>query len=137
MNFKIGENSIVYLGDNFKEWFGGMPVKGGIKLVSKKLPRSMTDKEILDELKPEEVSLGDVYHILKTLNYDIWAIFYVKDKDNVLRAVRVYWRGGGWHVRAYPTGNTIEWRDGDQVFSRNFDSKSFESSDPLKLVGKY
>ena len=133
MKFQIGKNNIVYLGDNFKTWFGGVEFEEEKTkpLHSMKLPRAMNDKEILSELKPTEVTLEEVYETLKNMDKKIWAIFYVRDKNDVLRTVSVYWYGGGWCVGAGSTDDTNEWSGGRQVFSRN----SFDE-DIKKLVEK-
>ena len=78
-----------YQGANFKEWFGDMTFeKSEAKLFSKKLPRNMSDKEIFAELKPTEVSMGEIFNALDTLAPSGWYLFYARDKDGVLRAVR-------------------------------------------------
>ena len=121
--FTTGENDIAYLSKNFERWFdlaGVEPKKA--KLTSTVLPRSMNSKEILNELKPSELTLTDVaYAIQNILDKTDWAIFYVRDKENVLRAVYVYWRSGrgGWLVDADGVGDSGWWGVGYQVFSRN------------------
>lgn len=107
-----------YISEQFKEWFGDMTIEPGVVLASKKLPRSMNDKETQKELGATEVSLGDVYETLKTLSTDVYSIFYVKDKDAVLRAVGVSWDGGGWGVDAYAL-DAYRWLGGARVFSRS------------------
>jgi hypothetical protein len=109
-----------YVVNNFKAWFRDMKVGKGTKLSSKRLPRSMNDKAILAELKPKPCSLGDLYETLKTLDHEVWGIFYIKDKNKVLRAVSAHWRDGGWHVYASPVADPDEWSGEDQIFSRNF-----------------
>lgn len=93
----------------------------------------MNDDEIFIELKPSEVSLEEIYNTIQTLDKEILAIFYVKDSSLVLRAVLVYWSGGGWFVRASEVSGPGAWGGGGQVFSRNFGNSESQTSDPLLL----
>lgn len=133
-----------YQNHYFTEWFGDMEFNDASKsstLFSIKLPRIMSDQEIMAELKPTELTLGEVYYALETADRSGWTLFYVKDKDGVLRAVRVFWRGDGWGVRARSVEDPDGWYDGFQVFSRNrFETRSLFpnpknliSSDPSDL----
>jgi len=118
-----------YQSSSFKEWFGGMDFEESTKeLHSTFLEKDMTDKEILEELKPTEVSLGDMLYCLKSLDKTERNIFYIRDKSGVLRAVRVDWYNGGWDVNAFSVENPDDWDD-IRVFSRN----SFILSDTLTL----
>lgn len=47
-------------------------------------------------------------------------LFYIRDKDDVLRALRILWFGyyNGWSIRARSTRGLIKCRTGNQVFSR-------------------
>lgn len=133
--FAVGKNGIVWIGSNFREHFGSMSFEESKELlVSKTLERSMLDSEILSELKPEEVTLGDVLHGLKTLDKSGWHIFYVRDAQNALWAVRAGWYsdGDGWNVGARSVSDPLRWLAGDQVLSRRF-SEPLSSSDPLIL----
>ena len=147
MKFKTGENNITYIDSNFQEWFGEMKVeKSKEKLIVQKLPRYMTDREILDELKPKECTLGDVYHALQgenMLKNSYANIFYAKDSSGVLRAVLVHWNDDGWVVRASSIEHPYGWYNGHQVFSRNSVLKPSDTSpqtlrdfDPLTLALK-
>lgn len=80
----------------------------------------MTDGEILKEFKPKIVLLGDIYNHIKDMDKDFYAIFYVNDKNGVLRAVGVSWDDDGWDVSANSVEGPGRWVAGDQVFSRNF-----------------
>ena len=94
---------ISYVGNNFKEWFYPLkfdPKNKVKKLISQKLPRAMNDKEILAELKPTEVSMEEIVATLKTLDHSVWALFYCRDNNSLLRAVRVSWSDDGWCVFA-------------------------------------
>jgi hypothetical protein len=124
-----------YQGYDFKKWFGDMPYKKETtKLFSKKLPRSMNDEEILRELKPTEVSLGEVFNYLKNeKDHSVRCLFYVKDNAGVLRAVYVRWFVGGWDVSAFSVEDPIRWGGGRQMFSRNFETETLEHSEPLTL----
>ncbi len=123
-----------YQGSNFKEWFGPMPFKKGeIIKTSITLEKSMNDKEIMDTYLPEEVSIGDVYATVQTLDKKGWYIFYCKDKDGILRAASSYWGVGFgvWRFYADPVGRVRGWDAGDQVMSRGFsESKALRSVSP-------
>ena len=84
----------------FIEWFGDMKYEQKVSdLYSKRLERYMSDSEILSELKPTELTLGEVFNYLENkANKDCSMIFYCRDKNGVLRAVGVHWRGAwrGW-----------------------------------------
>lgn len=136
--FTKGKNQISYLGDDFQKWFKGVEVKipKKAKLYSKVLGKQMLDKEILEELKPSELTLGEVAYAIKNiLKKEDWAIFYVRDKDNELRAVGVGWHGGGWSVRAFSVSGPDGWNDGYRVFSRTqfLDSSTPVSPGPVSL----
>ena len=130
---------------NFQDWFGGMPVKKSPeKLTSFILPKPMTDQELFDEYNPSRVSLGSVLAMMgsdRMLKNGHANIFYVKDKDGVLRAVRVTWDGDGWDVDADSVEDPIRWSVGGRVFSRNSvtlppepsDTKSLRTLDPSAL----
>lgn len=138
--FIKGKNNIVFVGDNFREWFGNtsfIPTKKAI-LHHKKLEKSMNDNEIFQELKPEPVTLAHVAYAMEhskdILKNGYSHIFYVKDDAGVLRTVSVNWYGDGWHVGANSVGDPYRWGDGDRVFSRKFlDTKTPSSSDTLSL----
>lgn len=128
--FKVGENNFSYTNSIFTELFGDMNFVevANIHLETRKLPRSMNNKEILAELKPEEVTLGDLVFFLKTASKSEWYLCYIKDSTGVLWAVLVDWDGGGWNVVARSVEHPDDWRGGRQVFSRRF----FDST-PLTL----
>lgn len=122
-------------GITFVEWFGDMEYEDKVsELYSKGLEKSMLDDEILSELKPTELTLGEVFNYLKNkVDKSSRMIFYCRDKDSVLRAVGMCWGGGGWRVYAYSVGHPNWWPGGRQVFSRlPFDSVT--ESLPKKLV---
>lgn len=132
MKFTNKLKNIRYTGNNFDKWFGNVDfpeIADMVPLESKKLPRSMSDEEILAELKPEPISLSEVYKTLETMDKDVWALFYVKDNAGVLRVVSVGWDGDGWHVRADGVADPYAWNDGYRVFSRNLEFRHFEIPD--------
>ena len=125
---------IAWIGDNFKNWFLGKIETSAPKvmLCYSRLTRSELDGPIMAELGDEtsETTLAAVYALIERqangepgplLTNGYANIFYVRDANGVLRAVRVYWhaydRGWGVHARSvsYPYG----WNDGNRVFSRN------------------
>ena len=141
MNYWTTKNKITYIGDNFKEWFGDMPVKVSkkFKYEMRKLEKPMKDEEILKILKPQEISLGDLAYILKDFDKSEWCLFYIKDKAGTLRAVSAYWvaDGGFWGVDANPVVGPGVWIAGVRVFSRKFlsnsDNQTLSPSDTLSL----
>ena len=111
----------------FIEWFGDMKYEQKVSdLYSKRLERYMSDSEILSELKPTELTLGEVFNYLENkANKDCSMIFYCRDKNGELRAVGVYWDDGGWGVYALSVEGPSRWAGGFRVFSRNpFDTNS-------------
>ena len=125
--------NISYIGTNFKEWFGDPEIKPKkVKLYTKELPRNMTDKEILDELKPTGIALNELMGQLNVIDKSKWYLAYIRDKKNVLRAVLVRWGGGGWNVHANSVKGPGRWSAVSRVFSRQF-SEPLSPSDTLTL----
>lgn len=127
---------ISYLSRNFKDWFGDFdvkPVKCELKSVT--LDEPMNDSEIIAKWNPEPVTLGEMTYTLKSLSHDVWAIFYIKDQNGVLRAVRVFWFDDGWDVYALSVERPLRWSDGGQVFSRNFSESPSPLPDTLTING--
>ncbi len=122
-----------YIGDNFKDWFGGKEEDplAETTLRYAKLRKSSVDTPIVAELGGEakaETTLTEVFGLMSkqakaetgVLLTNGWAnIFYVRDQNGVLRAVFVHWDDGGWSVHAGELGYPDTWLDGYQVFSRN------------------
>jgi len=126
------EVKITYRSDNFNRWFKvkveeDVP-EADLKAVT--LTRSALDSEIIEALGGEdatEVTLAEIWRLMERqpsggqgalLTNGYANIFYVRDIDEVLRIVRVYWYGGGWFVGAHAVVD-CRWDDGYQVFSRN------------------
>lgn len=122
--FKEGKNDIYWVSSNFKEHFYGLDFEESVtELETKKLPRNMNDSEIIKELNPETVLLGDVLNFLKTASHSGWYIFYVNDTEGVLWAVDAYWGSGdGWDVEAVSVAFPVGWDADDLVVSRRFSS---------------
>ena len=134
------KNNVGYLGYKFKKVFGEMPVELPKKLniQHRKLEREMNDKEILTELKPEEITLGDLAYALKKLNHDDWFLCYIKDVKDTLWTVNAYWDAyyRCWRVSAYQVAGSGRWGVGCQVISRNFgiENLGVENELPGELV---
>lgn len=137
------------LGDNFTAWFlsGDGKTEDPISeqtLRYHKLRKSSADGSIITELGGEEKSettLTEMFSLMEKqkngedgvlLNNGYANIFYIRDQNGVLRAVRVHWFGGGWDVGAGSVGSPIEWLGGFQVFSRNSVLESSEPSAPAQ-----
>ena len=131
--FKVGKNDIGYVSSTFLDLFGDMSLESGAVLTSQKLPRRMSDFEIIEELNVQECTLSDVLETLKTaqllLRDGNWNLFYIKDSD---RVVRVRWFDGGWRVDDWGRRERA-WRGGIRVFSLATDSKTLGSTDPRSL----
>jgi len=135
-NFKadISENAkvkISYLGGNFKSWFWGKvedPFAGSV-LFGRQLKKNLVDDLIIAELgghEKAETTMAEIYAMMEhqangktgDLLISDWSnIFFVRDVNSTLRAVRVSWRDGGWDVCAYSINYPIERNAGDRVFS--------------------
>ena len=138
--FVIGKNNIGWIGSNFKEHFHKLTFEesNGEGLTTHRLGKSMRDCEIISELKPESISLGDVLAFLKKADHSEWYIFYVNDEQGVLWAVHANWNADndGWNVEAFSVTLPLEWYADFQVVSRRFsDSKdlNLSPSDTLTL----
>lgn len=122
---------ISYLGDNFKEWFlkkTEEPFAGSI-IYGRQLNKASVDGPILSELggqEKAETTMAEIYAIMERqanresgdlLNNGYANIFYIRDINGTLRAVRVRWRGDGWHVDAHSVEYPFEWDAGDRIFS--------------------
>jgi len=122
---------ISYLGDNFQKWFLDK-IEENIpetELSSRMLLKWLEDKEIIAGVGGEDVAetkLAHVYHLISQqpngeagpLPTNGYVIFYVRDKDGLLRPVRVRWLGDGWFVNAFSVGIS-GWRADCLVVSRN------------------
>lgn len=96
-----------------------------------KLLKSSVDGPIIKELGGEakaETTLTEMFSLMEKqkdggdgvlLNNGCANIFYIRDKNGVLRAVSVLWFDDGWYVPADSVVYTNEWRAERRVFSRN------------------
>lgn len=135
--------------DNFTGWF----LSGDGKtedpeseqtLRYHKLRKSSVDGPIITELGGEEKSettLTEMFSLMEKqkngedgvlLNNGYANIFYIRDQNGVLRAVSVYWLGGGWSVGADSVESPYGWLVGYRVFSRNSVLESSEPSAPAQ-----
>lgn len=117
--FKVGKNNIGYVSSDFIKEFRNEKITKGIKLPFQKLPRYMSDSEIISELKIQECTLDDILVTLNEATDDMkdgWAnIFYVKDHPSRVVGVRWSGGGGGWGVDGWDRGG--RWVGGSRVFS--------------------
>lgn len=135
--------------DNFTNWFlsGDGKTEDPISeqtLRYHKLRKASVDGPIIAELGGEakaETTLSEMFSLMERqkngedgvlLNNDYATIFYIRDHDGVLRAVRVFWHGDGWSVSAYSVEDPCRWVGGYHVFSRNFVFESSETSSPAQ-----
>ncbi|MFA6416500.1 MAG: hypothetical protein WCW56_03395 [Candidatus Paceibacterota bacterium] len=134
-NFELKKDGGIcsYLGNNFTAWFGDKvedPI-GEQTLRYAKLRKSSVDAPIIAELGGEakaETTLSEVHDLMAKqakgekgtlLNNGDANIFYVRDKNGVLRAVGVSWSVDGCFVYAYSVEHPHAWHAGLRVFSRN------------------
>lgn len=124
---------ISYIGENFRAWFLEKVEEsfGGSTLCSARLRKGSVDGPIIAELGGEqkaETTLAEMFALMERqrngqggslLTNGYANIFYVRDKNCVLRAVSVDWGGGGWDVYADSVADPYKWHDDDLVFSRN------------------
>ena len=137
-HFKLKKDGGIcsWFGSNFQTWFleGESKIEEPIEeqeLGFHKLTKNSVDGPIIEELGGKakaETTLQEVFALISKqpkgeegdLLTDGYAnIFYVRDKENALRAVGVYWRDDGWLVYAYSVEDPGGWHAGYQVFSRN------------------
>ncbi len=124
---------ISYLGDNFNEWFlkkAEEPFPGST-IYGRELNKNSVNSPVLAELgghEKAETTLTELYTAMKVqpngekgalLNNGFANIFYVRDINNILRAVYVLWDGDGWIVGACSVEGPDAWDAGFLVFSRN------------------
>ena len=134
---QVGKFNIGWMSENFKQVFGDVKVSPKkCNLIVKVLKKPMTDKQILSDWKPENVTLDEV---LWTLNHKEglkgeYNIFYVKDSTEILWAVDAYWYGGARNLDANSVEYPFEWVAGSQVFSRKY--SGLENSDSCNLDGE-
>ena len=131
----ISQNALIkvsHLGGNFRNWFLNKieePFATNV-LRGCKLCRPSKDGPIIAELggeKEAETTLTELFACMelqaegkrKPLLTDGHAnVFYVRDSDNLLRAVYIVWYKDGWSVNAYSIDAASKWSDGSLVFSR-------------------
>ncbi|MFH1772844.1 MAG: hypothetical protein ABH818_00585 [Patescibacteria group bacterium] len=136
------------LGDNFKEWFLYKieePISE-VTLCYQELLKDSVDGPIIAELggvKKAETTLAEMFFLIDKqregknrvlLTTGHANIFYVRDDELVLRAVRIYCGDNSWDIDAGTIDDPDRWGDGwganmdsiencggeDRVFSRNF-----------------
>jgi hypothetical protein len=102
-----------------------------------KLLKIAPDMPIIDALGGEsrvETSIASVFAMIKgqafgqagPMQINGYAnIFYVRDKDDVLCAVRVGWDGDGWVIDAIPVHDPLAWNGQHQIFCPVRDSADF------------
>jgi hypothetical protein len=130
-NKKSGVKMVEH-GSNFKSWFGGKVEEdapdGELRPLT--LTQSASDSEIIADLGGEaaaEVTLAEIWRLMERqanggegvlLTNRYANIFYVRDREGVLRTVCVCWRGLGWYAGAFALDGH-GWRGARRVFSRN------------------
>jgi hypothetical protein len=123
---------ISYIGGHFKRWFLKKveePFATNV-LRGSKLCKASNDGPIIAELggeKRAETTLTEIFASMelqnggtrKPLLTNGYAnIFYVRDADNMLRAVCILWHNDGWSIDAWAIDASSKWSAGSLVFSR-------------------
>lgn len=130
-NKKSGVKMVEH-GSNFKSWFGGKVEEDfpEEELRPLMLTQSANDSEIIADLGGEavaEVTLAEIWRLMERqanggegalLNNGCANIFYVRDREGVLRAVCVHLDDDGWYADADALVGS-RWRVVYRVFSRN------------------
>lgn len=140
--FVTGKNNINWVDSDFTKEFGDHTIElvEDFEPQIRKLEKYMTLKQMQNEFKPEEITISDLVHILKTsdklLKDGCANIFFIKGSK---WAVDVLWGSDGWGVCAFSVERPLKWDAGRQVLSRRFldtENKTFSPSDalPLELV---
>jgi len=122
--------------NNFTEWFLSDDGKiedpiGSQELRYGNLTKDSVDRPIIEELGGEakaETTLSELYDLLKKqakgeegdlLTNGYANIFYIKNTEDVLRAVHVYWHNAGWYVSASSVESSYGWSARYRVFCCN------------------
>lgn len=131
--FKAGTKNgvrIAWIGDNFNSKFGKKIEKNIVASTIRvhTLLKDSLDAPIITELgDTHETSLAELSQLLTaqgngedgTLLTNGYAnIFYIRDIEGILWAVRALWRSGGWCVGAFSVERPRGWDAGRQVLSR-------------------
>lgn len=115
--FVVGKNNIGWVDSSFTKEYKDEEILPGAVLPFQKLTKNMYDADIITELKVQECTLGDVLEVMKNAPEELKDgysnLFYIKGHPS--RVVRVYWRGGEWHVFDWRRG--AYWDAGSRVFS--------------------
>lgn len=121
-NYNVG-----WIGDNFKEHFLGMEFEHTpSEFEVTKLKKSMSEDQITKEIKPKEVTLGQLLWFLDNAEKvtpdakdGYINLFRMRDRDGALWAVFADFDAGGgyWYADADSVGGPDEWRAGGRVVS--------------------
>jgi hypothetical protein len=99
--FLAGRHGIAWVGDPFAEAYHSLSFtpRRTLQLIEMPLTHSMTDEEILAELKPGECTLGDLFTQIHSHAWP-WCILYIRDRERVLRPVQLLVQDGEWYIDA-------------------------------------
>lgn len=127
--FQIGKHGIVMFGSNhFQDWFSGMfftiPTKFGAYGVT--TIKSLFVNEIYTTLGIVLVTLGQILYGLDhpdvLIDSPLANVFYVKDKNGIIRAVTVLKveteTGFGYILDSFPLDHPSPWVGGLKAFSK-------------------
>jgi hypothetical protein len=131
----ISENALIkisYIGGNFRRWFLNKieePFATNV-LRGYKLCEASKDGPIIAELGGEKEAVTTLTEIFACMELQADGkrkplltngranVFYVRDSNNLLRAVCILWHNDGWSVDAWAIEAPSKWDGGSLVFSR-------------------
>ena len=141
MELKKGNYNISYTSSEFDNLFGATKTKPKkIKPNFRTLEEEMTSQQILNKLKPQDITLDELAYLLNNniLDKNKGYICFIQITDTVLHAVYFYWLGVGWRLSANQVSIPRGWYGGDLILSSNFlDTLELEHFNPLELEFTY
>ena len=130
---KNSQVKICWLGENFMRYFLDKveePISE-TALCYQELHGSRIDRQTItnepDFEEKKETTLAELFSLMekqkKGENGDLFTdgsanVFYVRDINNALRGIDVYWEHGGWNVRSLSITGKSKWSVDRRIFSR-------------------
>lgn len=129
---KNGRVKICWLGENFMRYFLDKVEEPSSEatLCYRELPGSKISRQIItnesDFEEKKETTLAEIFSLMekqkKGENGDLLTdgsanIFYVRDINNALRGIDVYWEHGGWNLRSLSITHKSKWSVDRRIFS--------------------
>lgn len=124
---RVGETvdgiMVGWIGDNIKNHFLGKKEKAvkAAEVRESKLLKAKRDPAIIAELggdEKAEITFGQFWEFLKTVDRSLWYVSYIRDTNDVLWAVDASWSSGGLYIGADSVDFPGSWRPGSRFVSR-------------------